>query len=222
MEIVGVQSTAVRHIDRQTYRTDDFEAVTGGTASDLLSKLPFLSINPEGDISLRGTTDFVVYINGKPTQMEPSVLLGQIPANNIVSVDVITVPTARYEAQGSGGIINITTRSTGVEGLSVVMDGLLGGAPWKNKTHNYSNDGLNYNRWGGSLNLMYNRNDLNLFGGLNYSQRNQLSFRTGDARLLQPDGSYYHMVAEGDNFSWNEMTANLISILSMCQQISGE
>ena len=204
VEIVGVQSTAVRHIDRQTYRTGDFETVIGGTASDLLSKLPSLSINPEGDISLRGTTDFVVYLNGKPTQMEPAVLLGQIPANNIVSVDIITVPTARYEAQGSGGIINITTRSTGVEGLSVVIDGLLGGAPWKNKTHKYSNDGLHYNRWGGSLNLMYNKNDLTLFGGFNYTQRNQLSFRTGDARLLQPDGSYYHMVAQGDNFSWNE------------------
>lgn len=71
VEIVGVQSTAVRHIDRQTYRTGDFETARGGTAADLLSRLPSLSINPEGDISLRGTTDFVVYLNGKPTQMEP-------------------------------------------------------------------------------------------------------------------------------------------------------
>src|SRR5690554_1342745 len=210
VEIVGIQSTTTRHIDRQTYRTGDFETARGGTATDLLSRLPSLSINPDGDIALRGTTDFVVYLNGKPTQLEPSLLLGQIPANNIESVDVITVPTARFEAQGSGGIINIKTKSSGAEGLSVVMDGLLGGAPWKNKTHIYSDQKLNYNRFGGSLNLMYNKNDLTLFGGLNYAKRNQLSYRTGDARLLQPDGSYFHMIAEGDNFSWTEnYSANL-------------
>ena len=204
VEIVGIQSTTKRHIDRQTYRTRDFETARGGTASDLLSRLPSLSVNPDGDITLRGTTGFVVYLNGKPTQLEPSVLLEQIPANNIESVDVITVPTARFEAQGSSGIINITTISSGIEGLSVVLDGLLGGAPWKNKTHKHSDQKLNYDRYGGSLNLTYNKDDFTLFGGFNYSKRNQLSYRSGDARLLQPNGSYYHMVAEGDNFSWTE------------------
>src|SRR5690554_1686472 len=160
VEIVGIQSTTTRHIDRQTYRTGDFETARGGTASDLLSRLPSLSVNPDGDITLRGTTDFVVYLNGKPTQLEPSVLLGQIPANNIASVDVITVTTARFEAQGSGGIINITTRSSGIEGLTVVLDGLLSGALWKNKTHNHSDQKLNYDRYGASLIITYNKDDL--------------------------------------------------------------
>ena len=142
VEIVGVQSTTTRHIDRQTYRTGDFETARGGTASDLLSRLPSISVNPDGNIALRGTTDFIVYLNGKPTQLEPSVLLGQIPANSIESVDVITVPSARFEAQGSGGIINITTRKSGDKGLSVVVDGLLGGRPWKNRTHKHSNQKL--------------------------------------------------------------------------------
>ena len=58
--------------------------------------------------------------------------------------------------------------------------------------------------------MIYKSNDITLFGGLNYAKRNQLSYRTGDARLLQPAGSYYHMVAEGDNFSWTEnYSANL-------------
>ncbi len=204
VEVQGFASTTSRHIDRQIYRPGDFETTRGGTAVDVLNRLPALSVDPDGTVSLRGTTDFMVYLNGKPTQMDPSVLLGQIQANSIESIDVITVPTARYEAQGAGGIINITTRSSGMEGLSVVADGLLGGAPWANKTHKYSGQDLNYFRWGGAISLIYQKNDLTLFGGLNHVKRNLKSFRSGDARLLQSDGSYYHMVADGERLEWQQ------------------
>ena len=204
VEVQGFASTTSRQIDRQTYRPGDFETTRGGTAVDVLNRLPALSVDPDGTVSLRGTSDFLVYLNGKPTQMDPSVLLGQIPANSIQSIDVITVPTARYEAQGAGGIINITTTSSGVEGLSVVADGLLGGAPWADKTHKYSGQDLNYFRWGGGISLIYQKNDLTLFGGLNHVKRNLKSFRSGDARLLQSDGSYYHMVADGERLEWQQ------------------
>ncbi len=204
IEVQGFASTTSRQIDRQTYRPGDFETTRGGTAVDVLNRLPALSVDPDGTVSLRGTSDFMVYLNGKPTQMDPSVLLGQIPANSIESIDVITVPTARYEAQGSGGIINITTKRSGAEGLSVVADGLLGGAPWADKTHKYSGQDLNYYRWGGGISLIYQKNDLTLFGGLNHVKRNLKSFRSGDARLLQSDGSYYHMVADGERLEWQQ------------------
>ena len=64
---------------------------------------------------MRGTTEFMVYLNGKPTQMEASVLLSQIAANSIENVEVITVPTARFDAQGKGGIINIVTKKSGAD-----------------------------------------------------------------------------------------------------------
>ena len=204
VEVQGFASTTSRQIDRQTYRPGDFETTRGGTAVDVLNRLPALSVDPDGTVSLRGTSDFLVYLNGKPTQMDPSVLLGQIPANSIESIDVITVPTARYEAQGSGGIINITTKRSGVEGLSVVADGLLGGAPWAGKTHKYSGQDLNYYRWGGGISLIFQNNDLTMFGGLNHVKRNLKSYRSGDARLLQPDGSYYHMVADGERLEWQQ------------------
>jgi outer membrane receptor protein involved in Fe transport len=204
VEVQGFASATTRQIDRQTYRPGDFETTRGGTAIDVLSRLPALSVDPDGTVSLRGTTDFMVYLNGKPTQIDPSVLLGQIPANSIESIEVITVPTARFEAQGAGGIINITTKRSGIEGLSVVSDGLLGGAPWADKTHKFSGQNLNYNRWGGGINLIYQKNDLTLFGGLNHVKRNLKSYRIGDARLLQADGSYYHMVADGERLEWQQ------------------
>jgi len=202
IEVQGLASTVSRKIDRQTYRASDFETAQGGTAVDVLNKLPSISVDPDGTISVRGTSDFMVYLNGKPTQMEASVLLGQISANSIANIDVITVPTARYDAQGKGGIINISTKKSGQEGLSVSANSLLGGAPWGNKTDKYSAYVLNDSRYGGGLNLMYIKNELILYSGFNFNERNVNGARTGDARLLQSDGSYYHMVAGGERPEW--------------------
>lgn len=204
VQIVGLASTGSRAVDRHTYRAEHFETTRGGTATDVLSRLPSLSVNHDGEVSLRGSTDFAVYLNGKPVQMEASVLLGQIPANSIVSIDVITMPTARFDAQGSGGIVNITTQQNAREGWSIAADGMAGGLPWANKTHAYSGQNLNYDRWGGGLNLNYQKHNLSLYGNLNYNKRNLKSSRTGDARLLQPDGLYYHMVAGGERLEWQK------------------
>jgi outer membrane receptor protein involved in Fe transport len=171
--------------------------------------LPSVSVDPNGVVSVRGTSDFMVYLNGKPTQMEPSMLLAQISGNSIESIDVITVPTAKYDAQGKGGIINITTKKSGLEGLSVSANGLTGGAPWGNFTAPLSNYKENDNRLGGGLNLTYMKNKLSLYGGLYYNKKNVNGRRTGDARLLQENGSYYHMVSDGERPEWYEYsTAN--------------
>lgn len=204
VEVTAMQNTVSTKIDRKVYSASDFETAQGGTAVDVLNKLPSISVDPDGTVSVRGTSDFMVYLNGKPTQMEASVLLGQISANSIENIDVITVPTARYDAQGKGGIINISTKKSGQEGLSVSANGLLGGAPWGEVTDKYSNYALNDNRFGGGLNLIYLNNELAMFGGFNYNKRNVNGSRVGDARLLQSDGSYYHMVAGGERPEWYE------------------
>lgn len=207
INIEGVEVTAMAQsvstkIDRKTYRTADFETARGGNAVDVLNKLPSVSVDPDGVVSVRGTTDFMVYLNGKPTQMEASVLLGQIQSESIESIDVITVPTAKYDAQGKGGIINISTKRTGQAGLSIAANGLLGGAPWNNLTDPISGFDNNDNRYGGGFSLMYHKDAVSLYGGANYKRRNVNGMRTGDARLLQEDGSYYHMVASGERPEW--------------------
>ena len=202
VEVTAMAKTVRSNIDRKTYRTEDFETAKGGTAVDVLNKLPSVSVAPDGIVSVRGTSDFMVYLNGKPTLMDPSTLLAQLPADAITSIDVITIPTAKYDAQGKGGIININTRQKGIEGLSVSANGLIGGAPWGNFTTPYHGYHQNDNRYGGGLNILYNKNDLSLYGGLYYNERNINGSRTGDARLLQSDGSYYHMVAGGERPEW--------------------
>lgn len=203
-EVKAMAATVSTKIDRKVYRASDFETARGGTAIDVLNKLPSVSVDPNGVVSVRGTTDFLAYLNGKATLMDPSVLLAQLSGDAIESIELITVPTAKYDAQGKGGIINIITRKKGVEGLSVSGNLLLGGAPWGNFTTPYGEYAQNDNRFGGGLNLIYVKDRLSLYGGLSYRQRKVNGRRTGDARLLQSDSSYYHMVASGERPEWYE------------------
>jgi hypothetical protein len=213
VEEVQVQAnarTSQNKIDRQVYRASDFETAKGGNATELLSKLPSVSVDPDGTVSVRGTTDFVVYLNGKPTQMDPSALLGQISGSQIDNVEVISIPTAKYDAQGKGGIININTKKAGMDGLSVSFNGLLGGAPWSNLTDRYSGFRQNDNRYGSGVNLVYFKNKLTLSGGLNFNNRNVNGSRVGDARILVKDATYRHMVADGERPEWYDyLSANL-------------
>ena len=205
VEVSAMSNTVSTKIDRKTYRAEDFSTARGGTGVDVLNKLPAVSVSPDGEVSVRGTTDFMVYLNGKPTQMEPSMLLAQISGEVIQSIDVITVPTAKYDAQGKGGIINITTKTNGVQGLSVSANGKLGGSPWANKTDKYDGYNLRDDRYGGGVNLMYGKENLTLFGGFNYNYKNVNGARTGDARVLDESiNAYKHMVAGGERPEWYE------------------
>ncbi|MGQ1784056.1 TonB-dependent receptor domain-containing protein [Saccharicrinis sp. GN24d3] len=205
VEVNGMANTVSTKIDRKTYRAEDFSTARGGTAVDVLNKLPSVSVSPDGDVSVRGTTDFMVYLNGKPTQMEPSMLLAQISGENIQNIDVITVPTAKYDAQGKGGIINITTKTNGIEGFSVSANGKFGASPWGNKTDKYDGYDMKDDRYGGGINLMYGKDNLTLYGGFNYNKKNVNGARIGEARVWDYDEQMYkHMDAAGERPEWYE------------------
>lgn len=203
-------NTSSQKIDRLSYRASDFRTAEGGSATDLLSKLPSVSVDPDGTVSVRGTSDFMVYLNGKPTQIDPTVLLGQISSNQIDNVEVISIPTSNFDAQGKGGIINIVTKKTGAQGLTVTTNGLIGGGPWNHLTDKFSGFKQNDNRYAGGVNVMYFKDKLSLYGGLNFNRRNVNGSRTGDARILVENNVYRHMVASGERPEWYQSaTANI-------------
>lgn len=198
VKVTSTTATLSRKIDKQVYKASDFSTAKGGTASDLISKLPGVSIDPDGSVSLRGSSEFVVYLNGKPTQIEPSLLLGQLSADQIQNIEVISVPDASYDAQGKGGIINITTKKRAEAGFSMSVNGLAGGAPWANKSDLYSQHRMNDDRAGGGINLFYVKDKISLFGGVNFNSRHVNGSRDGDARIRVNDDVYRHMVADGE------------------------
>lgn len=209
VEVTAAARTSVNKIDRRTYRASDFETARGGTAVDILSKIPSVSISSENDISVRGSSDFVVYLNGKPSNTSASVLLNQIPGENIENIDIITVPTSRYDAQGKGGIINITTKRNTNTGLTVLATGLLGGTPWKNGTDIYSNQELDNNRVNSGLNLNYNINGLNLHGSINYANKNNNGVFDNYTFIFQDEtqpnsNTFYILDGMGTRPKWDE------------------
>jgi outer membrane receptor protein involved in Fe transport len=211
VQVKAANRTVVTKIDRKTYKVSEFQTAKGGTATDVLNKLPSVSVNPNGEVAVRGTSDFVLYLNGKPTQMDISMLLGQISSDAMVSVDVITVPTSKFDAQGKGGIININTKSVGVEGLSMSVNGTIGGSPWSNSQDTYSGYEMTDNRYSSGVNLMYGKDKFLFYGGFNISDKNVNGMRSGDARILDesqvgPNGEavYRHMVASGERPEWYE------------------
>lgn len=107
--------------DRDIYSAASLPGADGGVATELMSSIPELEVDIDGTIMLRGGTPRI-YINGRPAPMEGEALtafLEQFPADQIERIEVIPNPSARYDAQGAGGIINIVLK----EGASLGMSG---------------------------------------------------------------------------------------------------
>ncbi|RYF77039.1 MAG: TonB-dependent receptor [Cytophagaceae bacterium] len=168
VRVTGQRAELTVKADRQTYQAAQFRAATGGTAVDVLRNLPGVSVNAEGDVTLRGSNGFLILLNGKPVQANLGTLLSQLPANSIESIDVITTPNARYDPDGKAGILSITIKTGADNGWSAQVNGLAG-LPSLGTFGNAQNPQrygadvtLNYRQkqWDLVLSSAYTRNDI--------------------------------------------------------------
>lgn len=110
VQVTGQRSQMKFEIDRKVFNVDQNIASTGGTASDVLSNIPSVEVDNEGEVSLRGNTSVTVWINGKASGLSAdnrAQILEQMPAESIERIEVITNPSAKYSPEGTAGIINI-------------------------------------------------------------------------------------------------------------------
>lgn len=120
IEVVTEASTVIVAADRNIYSTRDMPVASGGMATDVLRSVPELEVDIDGGVQLRGTAA-QVYLNGRPAPMQGESLelfLQQFPADRIDRIEVIANPSARFEAEGAGGIVNIVLKSNVDLGLS--------------------------------------------------------------------------------------------------------
>ena len=158
VEIIAERTTVEIKLDKKIYNVGKDLTVRGGTVIDVLDNVPSVSVDVEGNVALRGNDDVRILINGKPSGLvglNSSDALRQLPAEAIERVEVITSPSARYDAEGTAGILNIILRRSKLQGLNGAMT-LNAGSPLAA---------------GISGNINYRTGDLNFFNTTGYSYR---------------------------------------------------
>jgi ferric enterobactin receptor len=177
---VSARNIAIANkLDRQTYKAAQFESAKGGNAVDVLKNLPSVAVDHSGEISVRGSTGFLVLINGKPVLTDPQTILSQLPANTIETIELITAPSAKYDADGKAGIINITTKKGAADGMGVQAN-VQAGLP---STTNYKNL-ENPQRIGADATFSFKKDKWDISASGNYTRTDVNGRREGGVYTL--------------------------------------
>ena len=185
--VIRSEKTTVEiKLDKKVYNVGNDLMVKGGTVSDVLDNIPSVSVDVEGNVSLRGNDNVKVLIDGKPSNaINIAEALRLIPADAIEKVEVITNPSARYDAEGGGGILNIILKkgkNLGLNGTFIASTGypenygLSGTLNYKSKNFNlFTNQGYNYRSSPGNMitNTEYLNSDNSIRNYVNENRENE-------------------------------------------------
>ncbi len=120
--IISGKPEITYEIDKKVVNVEDMQNTAGQTASEVLANVPSIIVSPDGTVSLRGSSSFTLLIDGVPTVLEPSDALAQIPASSIQDIEIITNPSAKFNAEGTAGVINIITKKNKLQGISSLVN----------------------------------------------------------------------------------------------------
>lgn len=190
-------------IDRKIFDVSQSIVSDGGTATDLLQNVPSLSVDMEGNVGLRGSSNVRILIDGKPSALAGSninTLLESLPANAIQRIEVMSNPSSKYDPEGQGGIINIILKKNVRTGFNGMVRG----------------GGGSYNNYNGGLDLNYRDSKFNYFGSYNYNRRNAPGNGFNDNQYLNGSRVFNtsetgrlgnsHMVRVGADYFMGEKT----------------
>lgn len=171
-------------IDKQVLNVSQNIGASGGTAVDALKLSGSIQVDSDDQVKLRGSSNFIVLINGKPTSQNANDVLKQTPANQIKNIEIITNPSVKYRAEGGAGIINIILK----KGLSQGMNGLVNGTLGTR------------NKYGADASMNWNKEKWSFSAGMNWRDFTKASTQEYDKSLVLPDTSYYGFMDQERSF----------------------
>ena len=172
--VVASSSKIKSGLEKTTYEVKSNTAAIGGTGLDVLRNLPSVSIDAQNTISYRGNQGFVVQLNGKTLQMDAATLLSQISANEIEKIDIVSIPSSKYDNEGKTGIINVITKNSS-KNFSSFQVNLKGGLP---TIEDYGN-AKKAQRHGADIVYAYQKNKWDFSVGANYNRNDMAGLRDG-------------------------------------------
>lgn len=190
VEITAERSMMEYQLDKRVINVDKNIVSAGGNATDVLENVPSVTVDQEGNVSLRGSGNVTVLVDGRPSELLGSDLqtvLEQIPSSTIESVEVITNPSAKYNPEGMSGIINIVLKEKGNRGFN----GSIAASSGVGINNNLDKDQFLFPQ--GSFSA-----------ALNYSTKKYAVFLNGDIRYFE---------TSSNGFSDKTLTANNVNIL---------
>ena len=161
VELIGERTEVEIRLDKRVYNVGRDITVRGGSVTDVMDNIPAVSVDVEGNISLRGNDNVRILINGKPSGLvglSGPAALRQLPAESIEKVEVVTSPSARYEASGTAGILNIILKKDELIGFNATF---------------IANAGIPENL-GGTATLNWRTKKLNIFSTTTYRDQKSL------------------------------------------------
>ena len=123
VNINGQRQRISYRLDRQRINAEQVLTAQGGTALDVLRAVPGVTIDADGSLSFRGSQNFLVYVDGKPSPLSGTEALQMIGAASIKDIEMLTTPSAKYKTEGDVGIINIVTKRSETNGWDVAVNG---------------------------------------------------------------------------------------------------
>lgn len=181
--IIAEKTTVDIRLDKKIYSIGKDLSVRGGNASDVLGNVPSVQVDVEGAVSLRGNDNVTILIDGRPSALvgiNGADALRQIPAEAIEKVEVITSPSARYDAEGTAGIINIILRKNKLTGFNGSMQFDIG----------------NPERYGAALNANLRNKKWNFFTNTGFRYRAVPGNALNDSQFFSPEAANARVVED--------------------------
>lgn len=166
VEVTAEQSTFQLGLDKRVFNVDKTNLGDSENATEVLRNTPTVEVDFDGAVKVRGSS-VQVYINGKPTGLtgdSQAEILDQLPANSIKKVELITSPSAKYDPEGGGGIINIVLKKNVLEGFTGTVNASIGTSTW-----------APFQRYRGGLSLNFRNDKINFFSNFSYNNSRNYS-----------------------------------------------